>query len=721
MIEAGEVGAVFTIKDEASAALDRIAAAFDKVQAVIDKFEAVFNRLGENGGGLAKVQEQLKSTGRIGTEATRSISDGFSKVNRRLTSANQKLEALKAGFAEAAVEAGHLEAAMPGLGGGGYRRGGASGDEEGHGRSGPGGHGSGHFGHLAEHVLSGNTRGMFGAAGAVLSGATDAAFSPAGLAAGFAAYEVFDKTAQLADVRALLANQGVSGPSIEAAQAQAFGISEKYGIPAASMMKMMSEISPALNRTGTPDGGLATAQKHIEKLAQAAAVFRSIDEKTGSNVAEDAFDLVKTTEFRNAVGETQFDNAINAMVQGSLASGGKVGPRQWFQAVKYARAAGMNVSDDFLYRMGPELITEFNASGAGTVMSSLYQGIVAGKLSKSALAEMDAIGAFNSNPDAVVRGKDGQVERVHPGAMGDIGETYKLNPDRGMAMLMDRLDQKLQLDAGGKLTPEQLHGQEADWISYVFGNRNAAQLAQTLAFQGAHADGGRLERGAAAAANALELDSAFKNVANTPNFALSQFGASMSNLATQIVGAGEFTTALQNLATGANEAAAVLKFLGTFKLGDDPLSKLMQGSDNLGKAIHNSLTGAVAKEPDPGAAARRALYAKLNGPGYFEHDVGNIKAQDLAGIGAPSHAGPPPAPPIVNVTSPITAPVTGEIHATIGSPTVIIEGFGSLVGRIASEVAGKIAGTLKGATNSAAAPDGRAAPLPPDSSAFNFN
>jgi hypothetical protein len=125
--------------------------------------------------------------------------------------------------------------------------------------------------------------------------------------------------------------------------------------------------------------------------------------------------------------DAEFDSTISAMVKGSIANP-KVGPEQWFQFVSKARAEGMRADDDWIYKVGPELITEFGAPGAGTALSSLYQGIVSCKLTKSALGEMDQSGAFKDDEGKVVRDKNGNVVRVHPGAMGVTGDTFTANP-----------------------------------------------------------------------------------------------------------------------------------------------------------------------------------------------------------------------------------------------------------------------------------------------------
>jgi hypothetical protein len=121
-------------------------------------------------------------------------------------------------------------------------------------------------------------------------------------------------------------------------------------------------------RTLNPRGG--KSQWQVRTIGDALTNFRSLDGKNGTNLEKQVFDLVKTGELRNAVSsDAEFDSTISAMVKGSIANP-KVGPEQWFQFVSKARAEGMRADDDWIYKVGPELITEFGAPGAGTALSS---------------------------------------------------------------------------------------------------------------------------------------------------------------------------------------------------------------------------------------------------------------------------------------------------------------------------------------------------------------
>jgi hypothetical protein len=326
-------------------------------------------------------------------------------------------------------------------------------------------------------------------------------------------------------------------------------------------MKMMADIGTPLNQGTTGNSAIDAAERHIGTVGDALTVFRSLDGKNGTDLEKQVFQLVKSGELRNAVAsDGEFDNAMSAMVKGSIANP-MVGPEQWFQFISKARSAGMRADNDWIYKVGPELITEFNAPGAGTACSSLYQGIVSGKLTKGSMGEMDAIHAFDDNPDKVTRDKNGNVTHLKPGAMGSIGDAFAHNPGEGMQMLIDRIDTKLTADNhGATLTDEARKKGEEDWLTNVFGNRNAAQFSMTLAEQKA-----RLGRGVQAADNAADLPTAAGNVRNNdPNFTVAQFQAALSNLAANM-GNLAMPAAIASIQALADAAGKAADFLGMLK------------------------------------------------------------------------------------------------------------------------------------------------------------
>jgi hypothetical protein len=136
MSSAGEIGATFTIKDDASAILQRLADQFNALQGVIDRIKASIGSIGEADGGLAKLQEQLGLTGKTGAEAGDTIAGSFSKVDGSIDATRRKLDELRASLTETADKSRAMSFGNGGgLGGGGG--GGGEGGEPHGGNSGP--------------------------------------------------------------------------------------------------------------------------------------------------------------------------------------------------------------------------------------------------------------------------------------------------------------------------------------------------------------------------------------------------------------------------------------------------------------------------------------------------------------------------------------------------------------------------------------------------------
>jgi hypothetical protein len=404
--------------------------------------------------------------------------------------------------------------------------------------------------------------------------------------------------------------------------------------------------------------------------------------------------------------DAEFDSTISAMVKGSIANP-KVGPEQWFQFVSKARAEGMRADDDWIYKVGPELITEFGAPGAGTALSSLYQGIVSCKLTKSALGEMDQSGAFKDDEGKVVRDKNGNVVRVHPGAMGVTGDTFTANPGEGIQHLIDLVDAKLTKDNGGKALDDagRKKGEE-DWLTNVFGNRNAAQMAMTLAEQKA-----RLGRGAQAADNAADNATAAANVrAGDPNFAMAQFSAALSNLAATMgtIAMPAIVASMQQLGTAAEGAA---KFLGMLHSADDatkkytaPLNDLVGGNwgDIWGDTVHALTPDEISRGGHSGPHPRNMM-----GP-FTPSGVALGGGADNARLSAAA-AMPVTLQPTVTMTT-LPVSITVDNGGMLGAVTKLVDA------RITAALSGLTGMFKSGSGNSSAGFDGRAAPSTPDGS-----
>jgi hypothetical protein len=211
----------------------------------------------------------------------------------------------------------------------------------------------------------------------------------------------------------------------------------------------------------------------------------------------------------------------------------------WLQMSQYLKGALPGLSDDFLYSYMPELAQEFKGAGAGTAMASLYQQLVAGQMRTSGLRLLDKLGLLDESK--VDFDHNGRIVKARPGYFTD-DDVFKANPLLGIEDIIKAI-------AAHGITGEK---EQRDNISMLFGNRNAAQMALTLAYQDM-----RLGRGAQGIKNTWSLTAASDELlANDP---MTQFRKTWADLNVVLLDIGE---------------RSLPAVLGALKLFDDALKAL---------------------------------------------------------------------------------------------------------------------------------------------------
>ena len=309
-----------------------------------------------------------------------------------------------------------------------------------------------------------------------------------GRVVGWSWWEALKADADLEQVKENLKASGVSTGEIEKATKQAFDIGQKYGLTARDVLQSINEIRNPLNKGTTADQGVEDALGHMNTLASAAVVLKAQGGAGGDDTARELYDMVKSAEFRNAIGDKQFDSAIDSMVKADVATGGIVTPRTFLQMSQMLKSALPGLSDDYLYKIMPEIAQEFKGPQAGTAAASLYQQLISGQMKTKGLNLLDSLGLVDKNK--VEYNTIGMIKAANPGFYKDA-DTFRTDPLKGMADLIDAMK------AHG-ITSE---SDQRDMLSNLFGNRNAAQMAQTLAFQYQ-----RLQRGAQGIENTKDIN-----------------------------------------------------------------------------------------------------------------------------------------------------------------------------------------------------------------------
>lgn len=476
MLDAGSVGALFSIKDEASPVIRNIIAELEAMQSAVDKAKLALAELKMPPGLTRSVGNAAKAMKSLGNEAARAgneMTAGLGRADASFIATTEKAGILKKELAAAAREAREIR-----VGGVGGRAG----------MFGHGGGGSGGGSHGGD-----SSHGMFHARWHGSEPSIGARSSDAGLVVGavdaLAAANLFEKGAEVKGAEERLRLGGIPQAEIDKARRESARVGAIYGFSVDQMLDMVDEIR-------NPLGGVDHALEHLPTLAKAMTVIRGMDTKRGGDgkVADDAYDLVKSAEFRNAVKPEEFDAGINSMVKSIEGTGGRVTPRDWLAFSKYARQALPGLNSDFLYTMIPEMIQEFGGAAEGTSLASLYQQIVAGQIRTTGMKLFDQLGYID--PSKVEYDKAGRIVRLMPGANVKAGE-FQQDPALFAANLVQEMAKKISDDPNV----------QRQWVSQMVGNRNAAQqLAQFMTQMP------RINRGADAIRASDDIDAASKEL-----------------------------------------------------------------------------------------------------------------------------------------------------------------------------------------------------------------
>ncbi|SDR52637.1 hypothetical protein SAMN05519103_04552 [Rhizobiales bacterium GAS113] len=569
MLESFAVGSVFRITNEASPALRAILKDAEAVDAVLGRINRyTFGTLKGELDVLKVSMGEVTGEARLVTDAMKGfrvppgLGRSLDSMERRLTVINAQSKAAATNMASMAI---------PGVGSGGGRGAGAVGAAA----SGFGGRYGG--GHNYPGGAGGGGRGPgFTAAGVpVPGGHLHAGHSAAGYAAVgglVGVYEAIKYATSLASVQSGLRIGGVPESKITQATSLSYGLAEQFGQPVAEVLKTISEIR-------NPLGGIDPAMEHIKQLGSAMVVLRSMDEKTGGNVSGQLYNLIRSAEFRNAITGPEFDKAIDMMVRADVATGGKVTPADFFQFSKYARGSLPGLSDRFLYSYGPELAQEFKGSGAGTVMSGLYQQIVGGMMSTTGLSKMQDLDMLRGGPmQPLINEKNklvgyeneywlfdkyqNVVKSRKPG--GIVGsEVFEKDPDKFFEIMMQHEA------AQGISDPDA----QRRYNAQIFRRGTTTQFANVLMQQM-----GRLDRGAAGIAGTMSTyDAAQTLLARDPATNMRSFTAAWTNMLTAAGG-----PLIEPAITGMRAVTQFFKFLGYVEKGVElPGAAVSAGLDKL--------------------------------------------------------------------------------------------------------------------------------------------
>jgi hypothetical protein len=637
VISAGEVGAVFTIKDDASAALSRLAGEFDKFQVSIDKIkESMAGIGGAEDGPIAKLREQFAQIGRAGEDASSVIMGAFGRVDGAVDGTIGRVNALKESLAAAAREASaiHIAPGLGGFGGGG-------------GNGGPHEGGRGGFWNRLDHHVTQAGGDMASIVGGPIG---------VGLGIGVLGAEAFKQSFSVTESENNMRIAGVSNDKIAEADAIA-GNYSRYGMSKLQALEAVRMGMVPLNRLGgSKDEGVDAAMGVLPQVAQFDQLARAMKGEEGGDATKQLFELFKGDELRNKLSPAEAQQFIKDYAQVYEGTSGKVDPKTFYQGLKYSKSAGAQFSDEFTKYYLPGIEMEEGGSTAGTMLMTSASAFLGQRFKKPALGELRQMGIYDDhdklqNQDQLIENPFKWMQETFMPALVKAGFTTK--------------DQ--QVAEVEKLT-----------------SRNSAEAAVLLGI-----NPGNVERTAQSIKQADTLNQASGAItANDPMAASRAVMASMSNLATA------FGQSVPSITGGLNNLAGALDWVA--HINDNPALK---GMDDWIKS--HQLVNKPGSDPGADARADLYHKLNPTGsigtpsPSHGPYANGGGPGDSFKG----AIAMPPPSVTVAPALTVTTLPVTVNIDngGMLGAVTKLVDAkitaalgglFGSLRGGTANSSAG---------------------------------
>lgn len=668
MISAGEVGATFTIRDDASAVLQRLADQFNQLQVVIDNIKKSIESIGGADSGLGKLQETLTATGRSGEDAGRVITEAFSKVDGSVDSTVARVNALKTALTEAASAASGIR--MPGGGGGGVRGPRVSEEED-------------EFNprlNIPPHRLG-------------------AGFSVTGLGPWWAELPLAGAAYGLDEdlkVRQKVA-EGVELAHVPADQVDAARES-LYSRVANSAMKyhFSPEVTAeAYAKSETSLGTLSFEQR--SNLEEALMPYAAGESRLkGTPLPESMRAMIGMVHMFQDYDPEDMKKIVPGFQMSSLFTPATL--PQFERAASYPAILHTELGMDpntILTQVAALQSAGVMNTKSGTWIKNFWQHMMASQgASKSDIEHNDALREL------------GLIDEGNKRTWGGT-DPQNIDYNRGQFEVAKILSEKLD-----GMTPEQ----KTDLFHRAFGEQGkgwagleaAPKFVEQLTKMADMKATWEKSEGGLNVISSLSKD----NPAEQLKGALSTFQTSM------MVGmhdaAQPAADALKELAGAASQAGAAFKSITSFMTqGGNAINAINDAAQGNAKWVHDSVAGMFTDHPENATAPNlgKWLYDRAASWGA---PAAKPSYDPLSSI----HAGPVAAPP-VTVSSPVTAPLSGtaQVSVTINNSSLASE----IKQVVQAEIKGAFSGLMSmfksGANNSAAGFDGRSAPQNPDGSA----
>jgi hypothetical protein len=218
-------------------------------------------------------------------------------------------------------------------------------------------------------------------------------------------------------------------------------------------------------------GNNADAIGYLPTMMKGQAVINNVLGEKGGSAGRDAVvEAAKALEVRGASRTKEnFVQEYNMIIQGVIASGGKVTPHEIRMAVQQAKMSGTSFGRDYLYTILPTLMQEMSGASVGSGSNAMYRALVGGSMDKKSLALWEKLGLANTSGAKVA----GEAALLGRAAMSG-SDLFEENPLRYVEEVLAPA-----LEKHGVTDQKDINAT----LSALFSNPNAAGMVNLLATQ----------------------------------------------------------------------------------------------------------------------------------------------------------------------------------------------------------------------------------------------
>lgn len=231
-----------------------------------------------------------------------------------------------------------------------------------------------------------------------------------------------------------------------------------HGIASGLSAEELKGAESFVNEQVTAGGGLIDKTEALRSYIEARSVMSHAHEategasivlqakaaiKAGGGTEEQVEGMDKLLKAGELLGYTNPENLrkyINDQVRAMQVMGSTISPEDQYEAAKYARNAGANLSEHFLTHTLNSLAQEVGGSTAGVLIRDFYQHAIGGHMTHQGLKNLVAAGIVSM--DDVELTKTGEAKGLKPGRHVADYMTAMSDPDKWVLGVNDRLKAK---------------------------------------------------------------------------------------------------------------------------------------------------------------------------------------------------------------------------------------------------------------------------------------